>query len=146
MFNIGGFELLVILAVALLVLGPDKLPNFTRTVGKTLGQLRRVSTEFQRTINMEMADESKPGRTELEKTQPVTAAEHTSAPEDHMDMSFPLATEESIAESETAYGIGKNAPSTPKRTLARPKGGAVSPLRRPRKLPHAKDDEGVDQA
>ncbi|MDL2209586.1 Sec-independent protein translocase protein TatB [Desulfovibrio sp. OttesenSCG-928-O18] len=54
MFNIGGMELLVILAVALLVLGPDKLPKFMRTVGKGLGDLRRASTDFQRTMNTEL--------------------------------------------------------------------------------------------
>lgn len=54
MFNIGGMELLVILAVALLVLGPDKLPKFMRILGKALGDLRRASTDFQRTINTDI--------------------------------------------------------------------------------------------
>lgn len=54
MFGIGTTELLVILVVALIVLGPKNLPKAARTMGKALGEFRRVSTDFQRTINVEM--------------------------------------------------------------------------------------------
>jgi len=54
MFNLGGMEILVIVVVALLVLGPEKLPKVMRTIGKTVGDLRRASTEFQRTVNLEI--------------------------------------------------------------------------------------------
>lgn len=47
MFNVGGAELLVILLVALLVLGPNKLPDAARQVGRALGELRRMSSGFQ---------------------------------------------------------------------------------------------------
>ena len=57
--SIGGLEILVILVVALLVLGPDHLPRVMRTVGKAVGELRRVSTEFQRTVNTELALDGK---------------------------------------------------------------------------------------
>jgi sec-independent protein translocase protein TatB len=46
-FNIGAGEILLILLVALIVLGPDKLPNAARQVGRTMGELRRLSTGFQ---------------------------------------------------------------------------------------------------
>lgn len=54
MFGIGYTEILVILVVALIVLGPKNLPKIARTLGKGLGEFRRVSTEFQRTINTEI--------------------------------------------------------------------------------------------
>ena len=54
MFGIGGTELLVILVVALLVLGPKSLPQIAQTLGKAMGEFRRVSTEFQRTLNTEV--------------------------------------------------------------------------------------------
>lgn len=61
MFGIGGAELLIILVVALLVLGPEKLPGLARTLGKTMGELRRISTDFQRTLNVEAAlNETRP--------------------------------------------------------------------------------------
>lgn len=47
MFNVGTPELLVILLVALIVLGPNKLPDAARQVGKFVGELRRMSSGFQ---------------------------------------------------------------------------------------------------
>jgi sec-independent protein translocase protein TatB len=43
MFNVGGGELLVILLIALMVLGPDRLPGFARKAGKIMGDVRRIS-------------------------------------------------------------------------------------------------------
>ncbi len=57
MFGIGSTELLVILVVALVVLGPKSLPGIAKTVGKVMGEFRRVSTEFQRTMNAEVAND-----------------------------------------------------------------------------------------
>jgi Tat protein translocase TatB subunit len=45
--NVGTPELLVICLVALLVLGPDKLPEAARKVGNVIGELRRMSAGFQ---------------------------------------------------------------------------------------------------
>jgi sec-independent protein translocase protein TatB len=50
MFNVGGGEVLVILLIALIVLGPDKLPNAARQAGKYLGDFRRMSSGFQREL------------------------------------------------------------------------------------------------
>jgi sec-independent protein translocase protein TatB len=46
-FNIGGGELLVILVIALIVLGPEKLPDAVRRAGRIYGELRRMSSGFQ---------------------------------------------------------------------------------------------------
>jgi sec-independent protein translocase protein TatB len=56
MFNIGTGELMVILLVALLVLGPTKLPGAARQTAKTLTELRKVSTGFQREMKAAMDD------------------------------------------------------------------------------------------
>jgi sec-independent protein translocase protein TatB len=47
MFNIGPGELVAILAVALIVLGPNRLPEAVRTAGRVVGELRRISSGFQ---------------------------------------------------------------------------------------------------
>ena len=47
MFNVGGGEFLVILIVALVVLGPSKLPEVARQAGAMARELRRMSTSFQ---------------------------------------------------------------------------------------------------
>ena len=44
MFNVGGPELLVIFLVALIVLGPGKLPDAARQLGKAVQEFRRMST------------------------------------------------------------------------------------------------------
>ena len=47
MGNIGISEILVVLVVALLVLGPNRLPGAARQMGKALQEFRRVTTDFQ---------------------------------------------------------------------------------------------------
>ncbi len=68
MFGIGGTELLVILVVALIVLGPKSVPQIARTLGKAMGEFRKVSTEFQRTLNTEIElEEHEKRKQEAEK-------------------------------------------------------------------------------
>ena len=47
MFDIGGGELVVIGIVALIAIGPKELPTVLRTVGRYMGKIRRMSSEFQ---------------------------------------------------------------------------------------------------
>ena len=47
-FNLTGSELVVILLLALVVLGPEKLPGAIRQVGRVYRELRRISTGFQK--------------------------------------------------------------------------------------------------
>jgi Tat protein translocase TatB subunit len=54
MFGIGLPELVLILVLGLLVLGPQRLPEVARMVGRLYGQLRRASEEFQRTIRQDL--------------------------------------------------------------------------------------------
>ncbi len=55
MFGIGTSELLLILVVALIVLGPKNLPKIAQSLGKAMGQFQKASRDFQRTINTEIA-------------------------------------------------------------------------------------------
>lgn len=50
MFGMGMGELLLILVVALLVVGPDKLPNAARTIGKGIRDFRKHTQELQNTL------------------------------------------------------------------------------------------------
>lgn len=47
MFNVGGPEILVILLVALVILGPEQLPKAMRTFGNVMAEVRKVSGGFQ---------------------------------------------------------------------------------------------------
>ncbi|MFY0663804.1 MAG: twin-arginine translocase subunit TatB [Natronospirillum sp.] len=54
MFDIGFLELAVIMGIALIVLGPERLPGAARTVGRYIGQARRMVGNFQRQIEQEI--------------------------------------------------------------------------------------------
>ncbi len=54
MFDIGFSELLVIGIVALIVIGPQKLPRVARTVGHLLGRLQRYVADVKADINREI--------------------------------------------------------------------------------------------
>lgn len=56
MLNIGGGELLLILLVALVVLGPDKLPDAARQAGRLMQEFRKISNGFQRELRSAMKD------------------------------------------------------------------------------------------
>ncbi|MBU97673.1 MAG: twin-arginine translocase subunit TatB [Acidimicrobiaceae bacterium] len=47
MFNIGGGELLVIFLVVLIFIGPTKLPEVARTLGKIASSIKKMNTNFQ---------------------------------------------------------------------------------------------------
>ena len=55
MLGIGLPELVMIMVLALLVLGPERLPEVARLVGRAYAQLRRASEEFQNTIRQDLA-------------------------------------------------------------------------------------------
>ncbi len=51
MFDIGAAELLVIIIVAVLVIGPKDMPHAMRTAGRWIGKVRKVSSHFRTGID-----------------------------------------------------------------------------------------------
>ena len=69
MFDIGFSELLVIGVVALVVIGPERLPRVARTLGHLAGRLQRYVTDVKADINREMElEELKKMRDSMQQT------------------------------------------------------------------------------
>jgi TatA/E family protein of Tat protein translocase len=71
MFGIGFQELLVILAIALLVFGPKRLPELARSLGRGLAEFRRASNDLRDQFR---AEEEPPARKPAAPAQVVPAA------------------------------------------------------------------------
>lgn len=69
MFNVGGGELLVILLVALVVLGPTKLPVVARQIGGFMSHVRRLSSDFKREMENAVPEEVNELTRELDATR-----------------------------------------------------------------------------
>jgi len=57
MFGIGMTEVLLILAVALVILGPKKLPELAKTLGKAFGEFKRSVNDLKSSIDIEVEDQ-----------------------------------------------------------------------------------------
>ena len=111
MFGIGSTELLVILVVALIVLGPKNLAGAARTLGKFMGEFKRVSNDFQRTLNVEAAQEEfrQKERMKAEKKKAANQSdaaqtetpEKTIQPEENTPLAQALAKTKKQADSKT---------------------------------------------
>lgn len=80
MFDVGLSELMVLAAVALIVIGPERLPKVARTAGLLLGRLQRYVSDVKSDINREMQlDELK--KLQQQMTDQVTSLETSVAHE-----------------------------------------------------------------
>ncbi|MYA97913.1 MAG: twin-arginine translocase subunit TatB [Nitrospinae bacterium] len=81
-------ELIVIMVVALIVIGPKRLPELARTLGKALGDFKRATSDFQNSFSMEddydldvLDEETK----EKDKTASAEESAEDDADQDHDD-------------------------------------------------------------
>jgi Tat protein translocase TatB subunit len=81
MFGLGMPEILMILALALIVIGPKKLPELAKTLGRAMGEFKRSAQDFKRSIDIEttVGDINPPASTDLRKV--VKDANKKSDPE-----------------------------------------------------------------
>ncbi|MEE9305310.1 MAG: Sec-independent protein translocase protein TatB [bacterium] len=68
MFGIGMQELLIILAVALIILGPKKLPEMARALGRAFAELQRATQDLRDSVEFDIEPEEEP---EHEEDEPV---------------------------------------------------------------------------
>lgn len=76
MFGIGMTEMLLIAGLALIVLGPKKLPDLARSLGKGFAEFKRATNELKNTIEVETrAEEVRLTKEKLEKEGKLTPPE-----------------------------------------------------------------------
>ena len=56
MFNMGMTEMLILGAIALIVIGPKRMPDLARAIGRGLTEFRKATNEFKNSITSEMDD------------------------------------------------------------------------------------------
>jgi Tat protein translocase TatB subunit len=96
MFGIGFPEMIIILVVALLVVGPSKLPELARTLGKAFTEFRRMADEVKETFEEEVMEE--------EPTKKTDAFDETKEEEKKQDR----AKQEEGKKDEAEYSSGDN--------------------------------------
>ena len=72
--NIGAPELLLILGLALLILGPGKLPEVGSALGKTLREFRKASTDVEDAARIEPVTAASAAATPVNPAPDTTAA------------------------------------------------------------------------
>ena len=107
MFGINPFELLIILMVGLIVVGPKRLPEIGRTIGRAFSEIRRVQDEIRDTVRFDLEDDddegppSYPARSERVPEEPPgpTAVELASAAARDRDGPRDAISDEDVARS-----------------------------------------------
>lgn len=73
MFGLGMQELIVIFVIALLVLGPKKLPDLARSLGRGVAEFKRASDELKEGLTAELSAEEEAGAATEQKQQAAEA-------------------------------------------------------------------------
>ena len=127
MFGIGPMELLLILVVALLVLGPKRMPELARTMGKGLAEFRRASNDLRQTLALDEIQNElrdglagagtihKPVKRPDEEDRPAQAGDEMPAADASAEVDAKTARADGDADGGTAEdsGSANTSPSSP---------------------------------
>jgi len=130
MFEVGFTEIILILGIALVVLGPEKLPKVAADIGRWIGRARAMARQFKAQLDEEVvkadrdwtkpAPSHKPQPKSRSGVEDVDASPNRQAPPDTGDTPAP-------AEATDAAPAGEPAPEPPKEGGDPPRPGTDSP-------------------
>jgi sec-independent protein translocase protein TatB len=122
MFEVGFTEIVLILGLALLVLGPEKLPGLAQKVGRWTGRARSMArqlrTQLEQEVTLEELSRSRPMQSTppAAETPPAAAATDftTPEPEHHIHSADAPVAADPVAASSAASSVTENAATPPK--------------------------------
>ena len=94
--SLGSTELLFILVMAMVFLGPRKFPQLSRTLGKNLAEFRKASEDFKRTWEREVSLEES-NSSSIGASQPMLSGENSILDETNVSRPFQSPTIEPVA-------------------------------------------------
>jgi sec-independent protein translocase protein TatB len=109
MFGIGGPELLIICVVALIVIGPKKLPELLRSLGKGVAEFKRVGNEVKSTLD----DEVTKAESEARKQEVEAELARRKAEKAKQEAEAAVAAESSPEEAGQEKGQGESVAAAP---------------------------------
>jgi sec-independent protein translocase protein TatB len=78
-FSLGGSEILIVVVIALLLFGPDKIPQLARTIGRFTREFNKYKDIMESTIRMEVTRADQAEKEELTVEQRIAKAGDNSA-------------------------------------------------------------------
>ena len=81
--SIGMPELIIILVIALIIFGPRKLPELGKSLGKSINEFKKASTDLQNTLEQEIKIEEQKETVAKHKAEEVTASAAIVGTDDH---------------------------------------------------------------
>lgn len=111
MFSLGGSEILIIVVIALLLFGPDKIPQLARTIGRFTREFNKYKDIMESTIRMEIAQAEGPAKDELTVQERIAKA--GAASQAIIDASKPATPQADGADAPEAACVPAFAPPAP---------------------------------
>ena len=116
MFNLSGSEIVFLLLIALIVLGPEKLPEAVRKFGKAYSEFKKMSTGFQSELKTALDEPMREMRETAEAFKKAANFDFLDEPADAADSS-----------SEAAADSPATEPATDEPAAEQPAGGTPEP-------------------
>jgi sec-independent protein translocase protein TatA len=83
--SIGMPELIIILVIALIIFGPRKLPELGKSLGRSLNEFKKASTDLQNTLEQEIKIEEQKEQAKKNKDEEKTASSAFDVDENRFD-------------------------------------------------------------
>jgi sec-independent protein translocase protein TatB len=127
MFGLSTTELMIILVVALLILGPSKLPEAAKSIGKGLRQITKATEDVRQQMNQAMYEDEKPRAAAAPKPAPPAEGTAAAVPPGGVPpaASAPVASAQNVPGLDAALAEPAPQPAVPR--AAPSPAGAVAP-------------------